>query len=332
MNGWIREILSKDGTPLYELPGFVDFHFHTGWTDFNHQEQEKRRSTEISQRISFCLQKLNTMGFRLIRDAGGLEAEHIQKSFQNYPAFSVIPCCGMVNAQNAHADEFHPYTCKNPGKWVKLFATGGIGASQDTVLIPTMNRDTFFRLTEKYHKAGKLVMVHTWGGDTLDWSIEAGVDSVEHGVYMTRHQASCLAEKGILYVPTAAVYQLIASKANPMKVPPVLSERAAYAAEHHQKAIYTALQEGVRIGCGTDFYSDPSLLPYEYEEIFALESCGIPHSLAWQAFCGLTLTKRETGGSLPEKSVFLQIHPFEIHSAAQLQKAVISQPCVNSSL
>lgn len=128
--------------------------------------------------------------------------------------------------------------------------------------------------------------------DSLDWAIEAGADSVEHGVYMTKRQANGLAEKGILYVPTTAVYQIIASKENPMRVPDFLTERARYAVMVHQKAVCYAVSEGVRLGCGTDFYSDPALLPYEYEEPFAMQAYGVPKRLAWEAFCGITLTEK----------------------------------------
>ena len=27
----------------YEMPGFVDFHLHMGWTDFDHVDQEAKR-------------------------------------------------------------------------------------------------------------------------------------------------------------------------------------------------------------------------------------------------------------------------------------------------
>lgn len=322
MENWIKELPGLNGTCLYELPGFTDFHLHAGWTDFDHQDQQKRSREEISQRIAGCMSKLYDMGFRLIRDAGGLEEED-RKAAASKPGFSFLPCCGMVSAENAKREEFHCISQKREGSWVKLFATGGIGAAKEKVLQPAMSRETFFRLTESYHRAGKLVMVHTWGGDSLDWAIEAGADSVEHGVFMDRRQAHKLAGKGILYVPTAAVYQLIASEENPMQVPSLLAQRANYAVQQHQKAVHYAVEEGVRIGCGTDFYSDPALISYEYEELFALQAYGVPQKLAWEAFCGRTLTEKETGGPVRTEPVRLSKHPWQIHSPEELKKAVI---------
>ena len=39
----------------YEMPGFVDFHLHMGWTDFDHVDQDKRSEKDVKDRILFCL-------------------------------------------------------------------------------------------------------------------------------------------------------------------------------------------------------------------------------------------------------------------------------------
>lgn len=321
METWLKEVRTKEGALFYELPAFVDFHLHPGWTDFDHEEQKKRSREEIKQRIAFYMEEMAKMGFGLLRDAGGMETDEAREAAGAFGR-SLLPCCGMLNRENAQAAVYDSGFIKR-GNWVKIFATGGIGAPANRVLVPMMDRETFFRLTDSCHRAGVRVMVHTWGGESLDWSIEAGADSVEHGVYMTRRQAYGLAKRNILYVPTAAVYQVISSKENPMKVPAFLAERSRYAAQQHQKALRYALSEGVRLGCGTDFYADPALLPYEYEELFALQDYGVPTALAWEAFCGGTLTKEETGGAVQTSTVLLRRHPFQIPSAKALREAVV---------
>ena len=69
-----RNCLNDIGSLQYEIPGFVDFHLHTGWTDFDHADQEKRSMQDIESRIQHCLCELSAMGFRVVRDAGGLES------------------------------------------------------------------------------------------------------------------------------------------------------------------------------------------------------------------------------------------------------------------
>lgn len=308
----------------YEIPGFVDFHLHAGWTDFDHDDQEKRSMQDIESRIQYCLSELSAMGFRMVRDAGGLESIRTEEWKQSATehALSVVACCGMVSGENAENNAFQTQAKTRPACWVKIFATGGVGAPPEKVLTPTMKKETFFKLVQDYHAAGKLVMVHTWGGDSLDWCIEAGVDSVEHGIYMNERQAYGLAASNILYVPTASVYQLLAADGNPMQVAPFFAEHARPAVVAHQKAVEYCVKMGVRMTCGTDFYSDPSLLAHEYEEIFALQRYGVPKEMVWAAFCGQTLTSKETG-ACAHQTIRLNRHPYEIASPEELRAAIV---------
>ena len=312
----------------YEIPGFVDFHLHMGWTDFDHADQEKRSEKDVKERILFCLKELSYMGFRMLRDAGGLETIGLETIGPDEminewePNLRVLSCCGMVSAENAENEKFLAQAKRRTGRWVKIFATGGVGAPPEKVLIPTMKKEVFLKLVRDYHAAGKLVMVHTWGGDSLDWCIEAGVDSVEHGIYMNQRQAYELAKRKILYVPTAAVYKLLADKDNPMQVAKIFAEHARVAVPAHQKAVEYCVKEGVRMTCGTDFYSDPKLLCHEYEELFVLQEYGVPKETAWAAFCGQTLTEKETGGCTHSK-IYLNRNPYQIQSPEELREAVV---------
>ena len=318
--------LNDIGSIQYEIPGFVDFHLHVGWTDFDHADQEKRSTQNVESRIQHCLSKLSAMGFRVVRDAGGLESIRAEawKPCAAAHELSVVECGGMVNGENANDNAFQDQVKNRTSRWVKIFATGGVGAPLEKVLTPTMKKETFFKLVHDYHATGKLVMVHTWGGDSLDWCIEAGVDSVEHGIYMNQRQAYELSSKNILYVPTAAIYQMLADNDNPLQVASFFAEHARPAVIAHQKAVEYCVKEGVRMTCGTDFYSDPKLLAHEYEEVFALQRYGVPKEAAWAAFCGQTLTKKETGACL-HSTIRLNRHPYEINSPEEL-KAAICRP------
>lgn len=322
---WIKEIYAEQagGNPIqYEIPGFVDFHLHTGWTDFDHADQEKRSEQDIENRIRLCVGELDKMGFRVLRDAGGFESIHMNDI--GAKNVSLIGCCGMVGGELAENAAFLQQVKERNSLWVKIFVTGGVGAPPEKVLTPTIKKETFFKLVQEYHAAGKLVMVHTWGGDSLDWCIEAGVDSVEHGIYMNERQAHGLAAGNILYVPTASVYQLLAADGNPMQVASFFAEHARPAVVAHQKAVEYCVREGVRMTCGTDFYSDPKLLAHEYEEVFALQRYGVSKEAAWAAFCGQTLTEKETG-SCTHSTIRLNRHPYEIASPEELRAAIVHE-------
>jgi imidazolonepropionase-like amidohydrolase len=55
---------------------------------------------------------------------------------------------------------------------------------------------------EEAHHAGVPVSVHVYGGAAADNAIEAGVDSIEHGFFLTDAQLKRLHDKGIVLVST----------------------------------------------------------------------------------------------------------------------------------
>ena len=102
------KVLTGIGQIQYEIPGFVDFHLHAGWTDFDHDDQEKRSILDVEGRIKRCLNELAAMGFRMVRDAGGLEyiKADAWKQSTKENALSVVECSGMVNGENAKDSAF----------------------------------------------------------------------------------------------------------------------------------------------------------------------------------------------------------------------------------
>ena len=82
----------------YEMPGFVDFHLHMGWTDFDHVDQDKRSEKDVKDRILFCLRELSNMGFRMVRDAGGLETIGLDKTAEKLERVS----CGWKACHGSH--------------------------------------------------------------------------------------------------------------------------------------------------------------------------------------------------------------------------------------
>jgi imidazolonepropionase-like amidohydrolase len=55
---------------------------------------------------------------------------------------------------------------------------------------------------DEAHRAGVPVCTHVYGGEALDNAIEAGVDSIEHGFFLTDEQMRRMKEKGIFLVGT----------------------------------------------------------------------------------------------------------------------------------
>jgi imidazolonepropionase-like amidohydrolase len=91
---------------------------------------------------------------------------------------------------------------KNGADFIKLMVTGG---SSTPGSIPTQSDYTDEEIQaaiEEAHRLGRPVAAHIGGGSGAKAAIEAGIDSIEHGVYLTDEDLSKMADKGIVLCAT----------------------------------------------------------------------------------------------------------------------------------
>lgn len=324
----------EKGGQFWIAPGLIDLHFHAGWTDFIHSVQEKRTEEEVQSMIRREMKRLLKTGVTMVRDAGGLTGENWRECRRGVPETEVFPevilCADMIPARAGIAFEGLESVLQSSQEWVKVMATGGISTETEHVLEADASGADVKKLIRVLHDHGKRVMVHTWGGPVLDWLIDAGVDSVEHGVFMTRQQAKGLAEKHIPYVATSRIYQMIAAGQEPLVVPPFLRERAERACGAHRKAVRYALEEGVEMGFGTDFYSGDNLIPKELEELFSLREYGLSAAGAWKAatetaarILGLSSSHGRIAQGFAADAIVFRGDPYRAESAAALRESMV---------
>jgi len=278
---------NDQGDALWLSSGLVDLHTHLAWTDFHHDDQLKRSPADVETLQAGAVAATLRTGFTTARDAGGMSPAlalrltgpqgHPLRLWASGEALGAADALGLV-----HVEQRVRKLVSDGVRWIKVFATGGLGAPTQTVITPVMPRDQFLHIVRTAHSLGAKVFVHTWGGPTLDWSIEAEVDSVEHGIFLTADQAGRMAARGIPLVPTAAIYRLLADPTGPQDPGSLFRERAARAAEAHALAITRALAAGVRLGVGTDFGS-PDLHGHNFWELDALVALGVPRPQVWHA-------------------------------------------------
>jgi imidazolonepropionase-like amidohydrolase len=270
--------------PLWLAPGFIDLHLHLGWTDFDHADQLRRSPAETERMQGDAIAATCRAGVTTVRDAGGLLPQDAERIKRGRGLRIDIKACGaMLGAEDAGKIGRAVDDAAGTGaRWIKIFATGGLGAPEQSVLDPLLPKDDFFAAVRRAHARGMKTMVHTWGGVTLDWAAEAGAETVEHCVYMTAEQAGRLAEAGIPCVPTAAIYRIASDPRGPLALPDILCRRALRAAEAQLKTVKRAKEAGVTIGFGTDF-ATPALHGKNLWELFALEACGLTRNEAWEA-------------------------------------------------
>ena len=78
-----------------------------------------------------------------------------------------------------------------------------MSSSSSPTTIPTFySLEEIRAAVDEAHKAGRSVAVHVIGGDAANNVIEAGVDSLEHGFYLTDAQLQRMKDKNIFLVGT----------------------------------------------------------------------------------------------------------------------------------
>jgi imidazolonepropionase-like amidohydrolase len=139
-------------------------------------------------------------------------------------------------------------------KWgadvIKIAASGGVLSESDPVDVPQLTPEELSAIVTEAHKWNRKVSAHCHGDAAARLAIAAGVDSIEHGSFLTEDTLKIMKAKGVWLVPTRmAVYWVNKQVDNyPPKI--AAKARAAYAA--HEKMFRTALRVGVPIAFGTD--------------------------------------------------------------------------------
>lgn len=138
---------------------------------------------------------------------------------------------------------------------------------RDDILTGAMNysREELAALIEEAHRAHVRVAAHTYSDEAARIAIDLGVDSIEHGLYVSDASFKAMAAKGIVYVPTLLVYEMWRDNEIFQPVPAAKRQQLANTVREHIAAYRRALKSGVKIAFGTDTFEKPGSNARELE-------------------------------------------------------------------
>lgn len=184
----------------------------------------------------------------------------------------VVSCGDVIIAHAGHGyNQTGSCECSGPAEFmkgtrtqlahgvdlVKICMTGGLASPFEGVDDKQMTDEEIAAVVAVAHGSGKYVAAHLSNDAAIRAAIQMGVDSVEHGYFMSRDTAKLMAEKGTFYVPTIAVSNAAEYLINHGS-PEYQVRKQAEAEEKHKQALRYAVEEGVTIGVGTDLLpNDP---------------------------------------------------------------------------
>jgi len=311
---WPSEAEVIDVSGMTILPGLIDCHDHLAMHGYDLARRwgiDEPQSTR-ALRTAKVLQETLAAGYTAVRDAAGLDTgfkRAIDEGLITGPRLVVSLC--IVSPIGGIGDRVSPagFSCCVPndpllpdgvvssladvrpvvrrivraGADVIKCATTG-GASSRPGHGPrdgAFNPDEMQALTDEAHALDRRVMCHALGGRGLRIAIEAGVDSIEHGCYLDEEPEllDMMAQRGIFFVPTFAVYEYHRKSALPD-----VRERAHHLQEHHAESLRRAFAAGVKIAAGTDAGGHGH--PSNAMEIECLVKAGLTTLQALQAATG----------------------------------------------
>jgi imidazolonepropionase-like amidohydrolase len=131
---------------------------------------------------------------------------------------------------------------------IKIYGTHRFRLTADGKLasLPTFTLAEVQSIVDEAHREGVKVACHAYGGEGLHNCIEAGVDSIEHGLDLDDAAIRRMIDKGIYLVPTLYVYEF--EPEEDLRSTGDATSRARI----HEASFRRALARGVKIAFGTD--------------------------------------------------------------------------------
>jgi imidazolonepropionase-like amidohydrolase len=265
------------------LPGLIDTHTHIllqgDITAADYDEQLLKQSPEYRTILATVnARRALEYGFTSIRDletegAGYADAD-VKKAINNgvipgprmqvatraldvtgaYPLQGYAPNVavphgvqlvdGADNARTAVREQI-----SHGADWIKVYSDRTYRVREDGVLddIPTFTLEELRAIVDEAHRERHKVASHAMALYGVHNSVEAGVDSIEHGNYIADEDLKTMAARGVFYVPTIFVGEYVAEG------------RAAAGApvwvkmiQIHEQTFRRAMKAGVKIAFGTD--------------------------------------------------------------------------------
>src|SRR5216684_681920 len=222
------------------LPGLIDAHTHVFGNGPDLEEQFLRDSYQYRTLTALAnAQKDLMVGFTTLRDLKTLGASYSDVDLRNAIDRGVVPGPRMQVStrglqatggfiMNGYSEELalpaslqvvdSPWAARQAVReqiahgtdWIKLYAAYQFHFTEDGKMVvpPTFTAEEVNAIVDEAHRRGHKVSCHAFGGEGLHNCINAGVESIEHGVDLDDGEIKMMIEKGIYLVPTLYHYQL----------------------------------------------------------------------------------------------------------------------------
>ena len=132
---------------------------------------------------------------------------------------------------------------------VKMIVTGGVTTPGSTLVRTCFTEPEIRAAAEEAHLADRRIGIHCYGGPAATWAIEAGVDIIDHGTFLTEAQLDTMSRNGTFLVSTSSVMRAAAEASH---VAPFMRERFRQVSAEYVGLLRKVRSRGIRLAVGCD--------------------------------------------------------------------------------
>jgi len=260
-----------DLTGRFLLPGMIDCHIHClmdASPDPMRALVERGPGMLVLQGAEHLRRTLHS-GVTRVRDLGGMD--YLEISLREAVADRLIPGPVMqvagriITMTGGHG---HPIGRETDGEAdamraareqlkagadvIKVMATGGVMTPGVEPGAAQLTEEEMRAAISEGRKAGRRSATHAQGTEGIKNAVRAGVDSVEHGLFLDEETVQLMKKKDVWLVPTLTATDRIVEAGTESGIPEHAVRKAEAARESHLESFRLALDAGVRVAMGTD--------------------------------------------------------------------------------
>ena len=267
------------------MPGLMDMHVHIeGQTSpTRYVESFTANEADIAYNAQFYAKATLMAGFTTVRDLGGTGVNISLRKAINagkvvgpniYTAGKTIattgghgdptngwkkdlmgdpgPIEGVINSE-ADARKAVRQRYKDGSDVIKITATGGVLSMTKNGQGPQFTASELKGIIETAEEYGFVTAAHAHGDEGMQRAVRAGINSIEHGTFMSAETMDLMVEKGTYFVPTISAGKYSMKLAEiPGYFPPMILEKIKVVGPAIYNTFQNAYKKGVKMAFGTD--------------------------------------------------------------------------------
>jgi imidazolonepropionase-like amidohydrolase len=163
---------------------------------------------------------------------------------------------------------------------IKFTATGGVMTPRVDPRAASFTEAELAAGVEEAHKAFVRAAAHAQGTQGIKNAVRAGIDSIEHGIFLDDEVIEEMKRRGTFLVPTLAAPENISRHGLAAGIPAYMVEKSDRVREAHRDSFRRAVRAGVRIAMGTDAGTPFNRHGANAEEVALMVACGMEPTAA----------------------------------------------------